>query len=452
MLDKLWLRTKLDKLWVRTKEVATMYTGTFVVVMVLNQLIFFGFCLNPVCLIAAMPHVLFITVIIGTWLNKNNNWGGEEKALKRRRETADLTATLADKKTLERKAKNTELRVIHEPELNIDGKKSRNTGCSVSELAKVCGASVDRLLSQMQGAGLSHNSADATVSNEEKKKLLAYLKGLDGKKSREPKKIVLKRKTVSTLKTKDLDVIKNESKSDIQVERPVNRIFTLEGDSDRPPLWFDEIPPIEELPPWILDCNLQPVKKALEGYGVTSLWHMTHKHNIENILKYGILSNLQAHTKFHPVDISDHGAQRWRDASEPFYDKRLHEYVPTYLNIRNPMLYVKRDVQDDLCLIEISLYALLENKFIFTDGNAASYHTKLYNSVDDLEKLPWDVLNACYWNDFEDGKRKRCSEVLIYPSVEPAYIRMIHCSTLDTLEKLSDFEVRSKISKELFFH
>lgn len=59
-----------DKLWKRTKEVASMYTGTFIVVMLLNQLIFFGFCLNPVCLIAAMPHVLFITVIIGTWLNR----------------------------------------------------------------------------------------------------------------------------------------------------------------------------------------------------------------------------------------------------------------------------------------------------------------------------------------------------------------------------------------------
>jgi|GEM_PF-182211 len=60
------------KLSERTKEVASMYTGTFVVVMILNQLLFFGFCLNPVCLIAAMPHVLLITVVIGTWLNKDN--------------------------------------------------------------------------------------------------------------------------------------------------------------------------------------------------------------------------------------------------------------------------------------------------------------------------------------------------------------------------------------------
>ncbi|MEP4199351.1 MAG: hypothetical protein ABJL99_27310 [Aliishimia sp.] len=45
-------------LWQRTKTVATTYTWTFVIVMVLNQLHFFGFCLNPICLIAAMLHVL----------------------------------------------------------------------------------------------------------------------------------------------------------------------------------------------------------------------------------------------------------------------------------------------------------------------------------------------------------------------------------------------------------
>jgi len=72
---------------------------------------------------------------------------------------------------------------------------------TVSELAKVVGASVDRLLSQMREAGLSHDAADAPVSDEEKQKLLAYLKSLHGEKAREPKQITLKRKTVSTLKT-----------------------------------------------------------------------------------------------------------------------------------------------------------------------------------------------------------------------------------------------------------
>ena len=72
---------------------------------------------------------------------------------------------------------------------------------TVTELAKTVGASVDRLLMQMKEAGLSHDSADAGVSDEEKQTLLAYLKGLHGETSGEPKKITLRRKTVSTLRS-----------------------------------------------------------------------------------------------------------------------------------------------------------------------------------------------------------------------------------------------------------
>tara|TARA_B110000977_G_scaffold6568_1_gene9187 strand:- start:444 stop:3140 length:2697 start_codon:yes stop_codon:yes gene_type:complete len=72
---------------------------------------------------------------------------------------------------------------------------------TVSELAKTVGAPVDRLLTQMKEAGLSHTSEGASVSDDEKQTLLAYLKGLHGDSAREPKKIVLQRKTLSTLKS-----------------------------------------------------------------------------------------------------------------------------------------------------------------------------------------------------------------------------------------------------------
>ena len=72
---------------------------------------------------------------------------------------------------------------------------------TVTELAKTVGASVDRLLMQMKEAGLSHVSAEATVSDDEKQILLGYLKGLHGENSDEPKKITLRRKTVSTLRS-----------------------------------------------------------------------------------------------------------------------------------------------------------------------------------------------------------------------------------------------------------
>ncbi|MCK7596069.1 translation initiation factor IF-2 [Microbulbifer sp. CAU 1566] len=72
---------------------------------------------------------------------------------------------------------------------------------TVSELAKSVGATEERLLKQMREAGLPHTSADASVSAEEKQVLLNFLKSSHGEQSAAPKKITLKRKTTTTLKT-----------------------------------------------------------------------------------------------------------------------------------------------------------------------------------------------------------------------------------------------------------
>ena len=70
---------------------------------------------------------------------------------------------------------------------------------TVKELAQVTETPVERLLQQMQEAGLPHKSAEQTVSDEEKQRLLAHLSSESGD-SKEPRKITLTRKTVSTLK------------------------------------------------------------------------------------------------------------------------------------------------------------------------------------------------------------------------------------------------------------
>ncbi|WP_086930294.1 translation initiation factor IF-2 [Agarilytica rhodophyticola] len=72
---------------------------------------------------------------------------------------------------------------------------------TVSELATSVGASVDRILTQMKQAGLSHQNAGDIVSDEEKQKLLSFLKSSHGASADTPKKITLKRKTTQTLKT-----------------------------------------------------------------------------------------------------------------------------------------------------------------------------------------------------------------------------------------------------------
>ncbi len=72
---------------------------------------------------------------------------------------------------------------------------------TVKQLAEAVGAPVARLLTQMQQAGLSHQSENEPVSEKEKQTLLAYLKGNKGDAEKPLGKITLKRKSTGTLKS-----------------------------------------------------------------------------------------------------------------------------------------------------------------------------------------------------------------------------------------------------------
>ncbi len=72
---------------------------------------------------------------------------------------------------------------------------------TVQQLAEVVGASSERLLTQMKEAGLPHSEAEEAVSDEDKQTLLNYLKRSHGESADAPKRITLKRKTLSTLRT-----------------------------------------------------------------------------------------------------------------------------------------------------------------------------------------------------------------------------------------------------------
>lgn len=72
---------------------------------------------------------------------------------------------------------------------------------TVKQLAEDVGAPVDRLLRQIVEAGLQARSENDSVSSDEKQQLLAFLRKTHGESDAEPRKITLKRKTTTTLKT-----------------------------------------------------------------------------------------------------------------------------------------------------------------------------------------------------------------------------------------------------------
>jgi len=151
--------------------------------------------------------------------------------------------------------------------------------------------------------------------------------------------------------------------------------------------------------------NLQPLKvvyqetptqaviRELKKRNIQTIWHMTHKDNVASILQNGLKSNSEIAKDGGAVDISNQSVQALRKKPETVHNRPLHDYAPTYLNIRNPMLYVKRDCNDDICLLEISIDCLIDCEFVFTDGNAASLGTHFFNMAESVGRLPWDVLS-----------------------------------------------------------
>jgi hypothetical protein len=190
---------------------------------------------------------------------------------------------------------------------------------------------------------------------------------------------------------------------------------------------------------------------AFKKSGVTSIWHMTHISNLNSIVTNGLVSKLDAFTRFSPTDISDHGVQEHRKRSEPCFGRSIQNYTPFYFSVRNPMLFTKKDSNSDLCLIEISIDCIEGREFVFTDGNAASKQTKFFCDVDKLDRLPWDVLRSEFWTGFLDGKRKKCAEVLVHGRVEPHHIKAIHCHSLASLNRASKISSKAKLTPGMYF-
>lgn len=72
---------------------------------------------------------------------------------------------------------------------------------TVKQLAESVGTPVDKLLAQMKAAGLKQKKESDIVSDSEKQTLLTHLKTSHGESADAPKKITLKRKVTTTLRT-----------------------------------------------------------------------------------------------------------------------------------------------------------------------------------------------------------------------------------------------------------
>lgn len=179
-------------------------------------------------------------------------------------------------------------------------------------------------------------------------------------------------------------------------------------------------------------------------YRISYLEHILHHTNLENVFLHGVLSHNRAYELgFIQRDISMDEVQARRQIRRiKVLNNRyfVHDFVSFYFNSRNPMLYRRKDMQDELVIILIDADIILKTPernpdqwAIYTNGNAASKVTRFYFG-ESLSAIPLELIFSGSWNDPDENvksenKRKMCSEVLIYPIVNTTQIRKIICPT-----------------------
>lgn len=98
---------------------------------------------------------------------------------------------------------------------------------TVRQLADKLNVAAETLLTQMRDAGLSHSSADEGVSDTEKEQLLGYLKRAHGKDEGESRRITLKRKENTTIKTASASTGRTKT---VEVQVKKTRTYIKRGD------------------------------------------------------------------------------------------------------------------------------------------------------------------------------------------------------------------------------
>lgn len=166
-------------------------------------------------------------------------------------------------------------------------------------------------------------------------------------------------------------------------------------------------------------------EEIFDYYEIDGLYHFTHVHHVQSIFKNG----LRSHNNSHELglvrnDISNPEVQRLR-SQRSIGGRPLHDYVPLYFNPRNAMLFdvFRNHTLVDIAIIRLPRNLLLQKGVWFTDGNAANTPTISYDRLEDLNKLDWECIQAEYWTEYEDGKRKCMAEILVPDMISANYIQ-----------------------------
>ena len=192
----------------------------------------------------------------------------------------------------------------------------------------------------------------------------------------------------------------------------------------------------------------------MERSNIKHLYYIVHLDNLPSILKLGIICHNKVGTK-KIADVSNSDVQKRRAAVEvPGTNKPLHDFANLYFNPRNAMMFVRKDLHEDLCVLAVSSSIIDLPNAIITDGNAASGATIFLKASTGLSRLSHKGVMTKDWRDedsivMDEKRRVACAEILIPDRVDPGFFREIYVSCTATKTRVINLLGTHNLSKHV---
>lgn len=197
---------------------------------------------------------------------------------------------------------------------------------------------------------------------------------------------------------------------------------------------------------------------------LTELHFITPYANLPTLIQYGIQSHHRAEVGrrrgiLQATSIAMQEVQDIRQNVRVPGGRELHEYANLYFCARNPMMFKRKELHRELCVLRVDTAVLHIEGAIVTDMNASKRICRFAPAPDGLVHVNREMVFAEDWRHpgdpiaYERHKAIKCAEVLIPNEVRSVYIigAYVSCSEVAVIVNELVPKLPVTIDGHLFF-
>ena len=188
-----------------------------------------------------------------------------------------------------------------------------------------------------------------------------------------------------------------------------------------------------------------------------SLYNITPINNVSSIIQNGILCFDDIKNVQHQSIAMDE-VQARRDQIVIPGGLRLHQYANLYFTYNNAMLFKRKEIAEDLCVLALSPEVLDITDCIVSDRNAAASLAKFYPAEDGLSQLDFDLIFSQYWthdDPYEQSNHRaiKCAEILVPHQIPYSYVvgAYVVSESAEQMLRQTGFDQRIVINTKVFY-